>query len=240
MIYQWLCSVSLIVPHQFFIYLAHTCLQKTADYVNISKENCISTWNRSICMARRLSGCTRGAPGSLTVMFARGHHQISFPGSHHSTLHSHLVLGSLEELGSQAPPIMTLEMLETSKLPWRPFKRQQTSARSLGAPQMNKHSVSQTLQSFTERYQRSQNISDLDTALQYDQQAVQLTASGDPDRPIRLQNLAVSLTDRYCASGDLKDLEAALEKRQEAVAIAPSDDPDGAGLLQIFAMALRD
>ncbi|KAJ7277680.1 CHAT domain-containing protein, partial [Mycena rebaudengoi] len=63
---------------------------------------------------------------------------------------------------------------------------------------------------------------------------------GHPDRPERLQSLAVSLTDRYRRSGDVKDLEAALQNDQAAVAQTPEGDPALAERLQSLAASFTD
>ncbi|KAJ6586248.1 hypothetical protein B0H10DRAFT_1722727, partial [Mycena sp. CBHHK59/15] len=81
-------------------------------------------------------------------------------------------------------------------------------------------------------YQRLGDLTDLETALQNNQEAVALTPEGHPDRAGHLQSLAVSFTHRYRRLGDLADLEDALQNNQEAVALTPEGHPDRAQCLQ--------
>ncbi|KAJ6538403.1 CHAT domain-containing protein, partial [Mycena sp. CBHHK59/15] len=94
--------------------------------------------------------------------------------------------------------------------------------------------------SFTDRYQRLGDLTDLEAALQNDQEALALTPEGHPDRAGCLQSLAVSFTDRYQRLGDLTDLEAALQNKQEALALTPEGHPDRAGRLQSLAVSFTD
>ncbi|KAJ7256680.1 CHAT domain-containing protein [Mycena rebaudengoi] len=94
--------------------------------------------------------------------------------------------------------------------------------------------------SFTDRYQRLGNVTDLEAALQNNRAAVELTPKGHPELAGRLQSLAVSFTDRYQRSGDMKDLEAALQNDQAAVEQTPEGHPDLAGRLQNLAISFRD
>ncbi|KAJ7277759.1 CHAT domain-containing protein [Mycena rebaudengoi] len=77
--------------------------------------------------------------------------------------------------------------------------------------------------SFTDRYQRSGDVKDLEAALQNEQAAVTQTPEGHPDLAGRLQSLAVSFTGQYQRSGDVKDLEAALSNYSKSFQSHTSD-----------------
>ncbi|KAJ6575688.1 CHAT domain-containing protein [Mycena vulgaris] len=94
--------------------------------------------------------------------------------------------------------------------------------------------------SFKDRYQRLGDLSDLEAALQANQEAVGLTPEGHPERPGRLRGLAVSFIDRYRRLGDLSDLEAALQANQEAVGLTPEGHPERPGRLQGLAVSFKD
>ncbi|KAJ6549662.1 CHAT domain-containing protein [Mycena sp. CBHHK59/15] len=92
----------------------------------------------------------------------------------------------------------------------------------------------------TVRYRRWGDLTDLEAALQNNQEALALTPEGHPDRAGCLQSLAVSFTDRYQRLGDLTDLEAALQNDQEALALTPEGHPDRAQRLQSLAVSFTD
>ncbi|KAJ7277741.1 CHAT domain-containing protein, partial [Mycena rebaudengoi] len=94
--------------------------------------------------------------------------------------------------------------------------------------------------SFTDRYQRSGDVKDLEAALQNNQAAVEKTPEGHSDLAGHLQSLGVSFTDQYQRSGDVKDLEAALQNNQAAVEQTPEGHPDLAGRLQSLAVSFTD
>ncbi|KAJ7094334.1 hypothetical protein C8R44DRAFT_384209 [Mycena epipterygia] len=93
---------------------------------------------------------------------------------------------------------------------------------------------------FKERYRRLRALQDLETAMQFLQEAVALTPEGHPDRAGRLQSLAMSFVDRYRQLGDLNDLEAALQRDQEAVDLTPEGHQNRSGHLQNLAMSFVD
>ncbi|KAJ7266210.1 CHAT domain-containing protein, partial [Mycena rebaudengoi] len=93
---------------------------------------------------------------------------------------------------------------------------------------------------FTDRYQRSGNVKDLEAALQHGQAAVEQTSEGHPDLAEHLQNLALSFREQYKRSGDVKDLEAALQYKHAAVEQTPEGDPALAGRLQSLAVSFHD
>ncbi|KAJ6575653.1 CHAT domain-containing protein [Mycena vulgaris] len=84
------------------------------------------------------------------------------------------------------------------------------------------------------------SLKELEATLRSAQKAVLLTPEEHPDRPGRLQGLAVSFIDRYRRLGDLEDLEAALKAGQEAVSLTPQGHPDRAERLQNLAGSLTD
>ncbi|KAJ7092878.1 CHAT domain-containing protein [Mycena belliarum] len=90
--------------------------------------------------------------------------------------------------------------------------------------------------SFTARYRKLGTLDDLEAAVQMDNQAVQLTELGDPDRIKPLQNLSVSLTDRFHRLGEMKDLEAALKLDQEIL----DSDPERPEYLQSLAVSFTN
>jgi tetratricopeptide (TPR) repeat protein len=84
------------------------------------------------------------------------------------------------------------------------------------------------------------DLKDLKAAVQNYQEALDLTPPGHPNRPGRLQGLAVSFTNQYQRLGDLKDLEAALQTYQEAVDLTPPGHHHQARRLQALAVSFGD
>ncbi|KAF7336341.1 hypothetical protein MVEN_02182600 [Mycena venus] len=76
--------------------------------------------------------------------------------------------------------------------------------------------------SFTDQYRRSGDVTNLEAALQKNQEALALIPTDHPHRAYILQALAESFTDRYRRFGDLEDLEAAVQKFEEVVALTPA------------------
>ena len=72
-----------------------------------------------------------------------------------------------------------------------------------------------------DRYARTGNLADLDTAIRHSEEAVRLTPSGT-DRPGYLNNLGLGLRDRYARTGSLTDLDTAIRHYEEAVRLTPS------------------
>ncbi|KAJ6569795.1 CHAT domain-containing protein [Mycena vulgaris] len=94
---------------------------------------------------------------------------------------------------------------------------------------------------FQERYSVSEDIKDLEAAMQNFQAAVDLSKElKHPRQAECLANLAVVFTDRYQRFRDLKDLEEALKYDQQAVELTPKEDPDRAGRLQNLAVSFTD
>jgi tetratricopeptide (TPR) repeat protein len=78
----------------------------------------------------------------------------------------------------------------------------------------------------------------LDNALHADQEAVNLTPAEHPDRPGRLQGLAVGFDERYKRLHHVKDLEMAMQTNHEAVALTPSGHPSLVSLLHALAWSV--
>ncbi|KAJ7202156.1 CHAT domain-containing protein [Mycena pura] len=93
---------------------------------------------------------------------------------------------------------------------------------------------------FQSRYDKSNDLADLQAALQYKQESVKHTPEDHSDKAGRLQSLAVSFTDRYRQLGNLQDLESALQYDQEAVKLTPDDHSDKAWRLQSLAVSFND
>lgn len=66
-------------------------------------------------------------------------------------------------------------------------------------------------QALLSRYRAQGREEDLEQALKWTQQAVDLTPEGSPDKASHLNNLGNRLSARYNRSGDLADLEAAIQ-----------------------------
>ncbi|WP_329428889.1 hypothetical protein OG339_06635 [Streptosporangium sp. NBC_01495] len=82
----------------------------------------------------------------------------------------------------------------------------------------------------SERYERTGEPADLDSAIAEIEQAVRETPADSPDRVTYLGNLGVFLSDRYDRTGDLSDLDSALEVIMEAVGEADADVAETARL----------
>ncbi|KAJ7903211.1 hypothetical protein B0H13DRAFT_1882169 [Mycena leptocephala] len=109
-------------------------------------------------------------------------------------------------------------------------------------------------------YQESGDINMLTSAVQYLQEAVDVTAIDDPTRAehydqeafelvgeeeldkgtqaLRLLNISAGLMARYERLRDLADLETAICHAEKAVKLMPQDHPRRAGCLQLLAMLL--
>jgi tetratricopeptide (TPR) repeat protein len=83
-------------------------------------------------------------------------------------------------------------------------------------------------------------MKDLESALQTQGKAVELTPLQHPNRADRLYGLGISFGEHYRRQGDLKDLEAAVETFQEAVDMTPKGHPHRAGRLQSLSAAHAD
>ncbi|KAJ7853223.1 hypothetical protein B0H13DRAFT_2673759 [Mycena leptocephala] len=93
---------------------------------------------------------------------------------------------------------------------------------------------------FSERYEESGNLNDLEASVKHSQMALDLTPEGHSDRTNALQDLGAALSDRYQKLGELADMEAALNADQEVVDLTPLDHPDRAGRLQGLAASFSD
>jgi len=70
-------------------------------------------------------------------------------------------------------------------------------------------------------FQSTGNLLNLFTAISVNQQVVRLTPEGHPDRPIRVNNLVISLQYRFECIGDVSDLDEAILIQQRAVQLTP-------------------
>ncbi|KAJ6483513.1 CHAT domain-containing protein [Mycena vitilis] len=92
----------------------------------------------------------------------------------------------------------------------------------------------------TARYERLQNLKDLEALVQKRHQIVAMIPVDHPAYANHLQNLAIALGQRYKRLEMLKDLDLAIESSQKAVNITPKDHPDQLGHLQTLAVSLGD
>ncbi len=77
------------------------------------------------------------------------------------------------------------------------------------------------------QYEEARKREDLDQAIKYGQDAVNLTPKGNPDQASRLlQNLTDVLSMRYIREGSHTDLEQVIRCCQEAVNLTPKGNPD--------------
>ena len=75
-------------------------------------------------------------------------------------------------------------------------------------------------------------MTDLETAIQQYQEAIDATPADHPDRARRLQSLGIGYHDRYQRTGATANLETAIERFREAVDATSADHPDRADRLQ--------
>jgi len=75
------------------------------------------------------------------------------------------------------------------------------------------------------RYERTGNLQDLETAIAQSEAAVEGTPEDHPNRAEQLNTLAMSLSRRYKRTGNLEDLEAAIARSEAAVEATPEDHP---------------
>jgi tetratricopeptide (TPR) repeat protein len=81
---------------------------------------------------------------------------------------------------------------------------------------------------------------DLEAAIAFEQDAVDLTPERHPDRAGRLQSLGSSLTLRYRLVGDLKDLEAAMQNLEGAIELTPGGHPSMEQRLRDLGVSFTD
>ena len=75
-------------------------------------------------------------------------------------------------------------------------------------------------------FESTDDLADIFEAISVNQQAVRLTADGNPDMPGRLDTLGLSLRKRFERTGDLSDLSEAILNQQRAVKLASDGHPD--------------
>ncbi|CAE7138490.1 unnamed protein product [Rhizoctonia solani] len=91
-----------------------------------------------------------------------------------------------------------------------------------------------------ERYRNLGALDDLNKAIEYLSDAVQLIHAGHSDIPRRLVNVGMSYTDRYRYFGEVKDLELAIDYYSRAVILTPDGHPDMLGWLDHIGIAYAD
>ncbi len=79
---------------------------------------------------------------------------------------------------------------------------------------------------FQIRFERTEVLADLDTAIEHHRAAVEDTPVGHPDRAGFLSNLGNALRLRFERTAALSDLDTAIEAGRQAFEAAPADDPD--------------
>ncbi|KAK5684817.1 hypothetical protein LTS10_002892 [Elasticomyces elasticus] len=82
---------------------------------------------------------------------------------------------------------------------------------------------------YSDRYQRTKAMPDLETAIQLSKEALDATPDGHPDRVGRLKSLGAAYSDRYHRTGAMPDLETAIQYHQEALNATPDSHPHRAG-----------
>ncbi|EMT65582.1 Putative 30S ribosomal protein S17P-like protein [Fusarium odoratissimum] len=78
----------------------------------------------------------------------------------------------------------------------------------------------------SDRYLRTQSLSDLEESIELGQEAVDTTPSQHPNRVRRLDNLADSFGRRHSRTGHMNDLEKAIQIEREVIKVTPDNHPD--------------
>jgi hypothetical protein len=86
--------------------------------------------------------------------------------------------------------------------------------------------------SYRDRYNRTGDLQDLETAIKYGLEAIATSPEGHTDLPGQHHDLAVSYNNRYTRTGNLQDLETAIEYNVAAVVATPEGHPDLPGCQQ--------
>ena len=73
-----------------------------------------------------------------------------------------------------------------------------------------------------ERYARGGQLADLEAAIEVVQEALEVTAADDPNRPAMLSNVASGLRELYDQSGAATDLDACIAACEKALEAAPA------------------
>ena len=84
---------------------------------------------------------------------------------------------------------------------------------------------------FEDLYYQIYDLDHLTQAIEYRQEAVDLTPKENPDRAGYLNNLSIGLSARYEREGKLEDLTQAIKYGQSAVDLTPDGNPGRAGYL---------
>ncbi|KAG8753843.1 hypothetical protein FRC11_007099 [Ceratobasidium sp. 423] len=80
--------------------------------------------------------------------------------------------------------------------------------------------------SWRRRFERLDDLADVNNAIQRQEQAVQLTPEGDPEKPVVLLNIGCSLSSRFGRLKRPADIDKAIEHQAEAVQLIPNDHPN--------------
>ncbi|KAG8982884.1 hypothetical protein FRB93_007764 [Tulasnella sp. JGI-2019a] len=83
------------------------------------------------------------------------------------------------------------------------------------------------------------NRADLDTAVSYQHEVVQLRPVGHPDRSTSINYMALYIFGRFKEEKDRADLDAAIGYMQEAVKLQPPGDPNRPGTIRALATFLN-
>jgi tetratricopeptide (TPR) repeat protein len=89
------------------------------------------------------------------------------------------------------------------------------------------------------RFERTDELDDLERAIVTKRRAVDLTPDDHPDKPTRLTNLGISLQGRFERIGVLDDLEQAITAKRCAVELTPDDHPDKPVFLNNLGISLQ-
>jgi tetratricopeptide (TPR) repeat protein len=89
------------------------------------------------------------------------------------------------------------------------------------------------------RFQRIGQMTDLEQAIQYDQQALKAIPADHPDRARYLNNLGSRLVGRFQRTGQMTGLEQAIQYGQQALEAIPADYPDRARYLNNLGSGLE-
>ncbi|KAJ7253856.1 CHAT domain-containing protein [Mycena rebaudengoi] len=88
------------------------------------------------------------------------------------------------------------------------------------------------------RYSQWGDPQDINEAIQLHQEALNICASSNPNRPRCLSNLASALNERFKRQGDPDDVDESLKLHRQALEACPAPHPDRGSILTNFATAI--
>ncbi|KAK7434798.1 hypothetical protein VKT23_019985 [Stygiomarasmius scandens] len=88
-------------------------------------------------------------------------------------------------------------------------------------------------------YQKSGDLSEIESSLKFLEQTVYLTPDSHADKPGRLNNLGIAFQLRFQHLGELNDIEKAIGVFQKAVDLTPDGHPHKPGMLSNFGNAFQ-